>query len=104
MTVQQFETFIQPSFDARQQLEVLDDQRTNLLTTRENADGASLAKATPSSPVWQPIPASRRQRTMGSHGPHPQKRTRIRPDQEVKQVGRLITTRAVGSAEAVART
>ena len=45
MTVQQFETFIQPSFDARQQLDVLDDQRTNLLTTRETADDASIAKA-----------------------------------------------------------
>jgi hypothetical protein len=45
MTAQQFETFIQPSFDARQQLEVLDDQRTNLLTARETADEASIAKA-----------------------------------------------------------
>ena len=45
MTVQQFETFIQPSFDARQQLEVLDDQRTNLLTARETADEASITKA-----------------------------------------------------------
>ena len=45
MTAPQFETFIQPSFDARQKLEVLDDQRTNLLTARDTADAASLAKA-----------------------------------------------------------
>ena len=44
-TVVQFEAFIKPSFDTRQQLEVLDDQRTKLLTARANADEASLAKA-----------------------------------------------------------
>ena len=44
MTSQQFETFIQPSFDTRQRLEVLDDQRTSLLTARDTADEASLAK------------------------------------------------------------
>jgi hypothetical protein len=45
MTSQQFETFIHPSFDTRQRLEVLDDQRTGLLTARDTADDASLAKA-----------------------------------------------------------
>ena len=45
MNVQQFETFIKPSFDSRQQLEVLDDQRTNVLTMRTDADEASLGKA-----------------------------------------------------------
>jgi hypothetical protein len=45
MTSQQFETFIHPSFDTRQRLEVLDDQRTSLLTERDAADEASLAKA-----------------------------------------------------------
>ena len=44
-TVVQFEAFIKPSFDTRQQLDALDDQRTNLLTARANADEASLAKA-----------------------------------------------------------
>jgi hypothetical protein len=44
MTYEQFEAFVQPSFDARQQLEVLDDQRTNLMTTRDTADDASMAK------------------------------------------------------------
>ena len=45
MTAQQFEIFIKPSFDARDQLEVLDDQRTHLLNARDDADQASLAKA-----------------------------------------------------------
>lgn len=45
MTATEFEAFIKPSFDIRQELEVLDDQRTNLLTRRETADDASLAKA-----------------------------------------------------------
>ena len=45
MTVQQFEAFIKPSFDARDQLEVLDNQRTHLLNAREDADQAALAKA-----------------------------------------------------------
>jgi hypothetical protein len=45
MTVQQFEAFIKPSFDTRDQLEVLDDQRTHLLNARDDADEASLAKA-----------------------------------------------------------
>ncbi len=44
MTATQFEAFIKPSFDIRQQLDVLEDQRTNLLTARANADEASLAK------------------------------------------------------------
>ena len=45
MTAEQFETFIQPSFTARQDLDDLDDRRTHLLNTRSNADEASLAKA-----------------------------------------------------------
>jgi hypothetical protein len=45
MTVSQFETAIGPSFDARDQLETLDDQRTHLINTRNDADDASLAKA-----------------------------------------------------------
>lgn len=45
MTVEQFETFIQPSFTARQDLEDLDDRRTHLINTRNDADEASLAKA-----------------------------------------------------------
>lgn len=45
MTVTQFETAISPSFTTRQTLEDLDDQRTDLLTRRANADTTSLAKA-----------------------------------------------------------
>lgn len=45
MTVEQFETAIAPSFTSRQQLDDLDDQRTHLINSRNDADTASLAKA-----------------------------------------------------------
>src|SRR5438874_13478149 len=45
MTVEQFEAVIQPSFDARKNLDDLDNQRTHLLNTRGDADEVSLAKA-----------------------------------------------------------
>jgi hypothetical protein len=45
MTVSQFETAIGPSFTARDQLETLDDQRTHLINTRNDADEDSLTKA-----------------------------------------------------------
>ena len=44
MTVTQFEAAISPSFTSRQTLEAMDDQRTDLLTRRANADTTSLAK------------------------------------------------------------
>jgi hypothetical protein len=44
MTYVQFETAIAPSFTTRQQLEENDDQRTQLLTARADADEASLTK------------------------------------------------------------
>jgi hypothetical protein len=44
MTLAQFEAAIAPSFSTRQQLEDLDDQRTQLLAARANADEASLDK------------------------------------------------------------
>jgi hypothetical protein len=44
MTFAQFETATAPSFTTRQQLEDLDDQRTQLLTARGDADEVSLAK------------------------------------------------------------
>jgi hypothetical protein len=44
MTLPQFEAAIAQSFATRQQLEELDDQRTQLLTARANADDVSLAK------------------------------------------------------------
>ena len=44
MTFAQFEAATAPSFTTRQQLEDLDDQRTQLLTARANADEVSLAK------------------------------------------------------------
>jgi hypothetical protein len=45
MTAEQFEAAIAPSFTSRQQLDALDDQRTHLINTRDDADDASLAKA-----------------------------------------------------------
>jgi len=45
MTVSQFETAITPSFAARDQLETLDDQRTHLMNSRNDADETSLTKA-----------------------------------------------------------
>ena len=45
MTVEEFDAFIKPSFDARDQLDVMDDQRTQVMNTRDDADQASLAKA-----------------------------------------------------------
>ena len=45
MTAAQFEAAIAPSFTARQQLDNVDDQRTHLINTRNDADDASLAKA-----------------------------------------------------------
>lgn len=44
MTYAQFEEFTEPSFLTRQELEDLDDRRTQLLTSRANADEVSLAK------------------------------------------------------------
>ena len=44
MTSTEYEAFIKPSFDTRLQLEVNEDQRTNLITARDKADEASLAK------------------------------------------------------------
>ena|SRR5256885_1920744 len=45
MTAEQFEAVIQPSFDARKNLDDLDNQRTHLLNTRGDADEVSMAKA-----------------------------------------------------------
>src|ERR1043165_9158236 len=45
MTVAQFEAIIAPSFTTRQQLDELDNQRTHLINTRNDADEASLVKA-----------------------------------------------------------
>jgi hypothetical protein len=44
MTYVQFEAVTAPSFTTRQQLEDLDDQRTQLLTARADADEVSLTK------------------------------------------------------------
>jgi hypothetical protein len=44
MTYPQFEAATAPSFTTRQQLEDLDDQRTQILTARANADEVSLDK------------------------------------------------------------
>jgi hypothetical protein len=44
MTFEQYEAFIAPSFTSRRDLEELDDRRTHLTNTREDADEASLAK------------------------------------------------------------
>jgi hypothetical protein len=44
MTVEQYEAVIAPSFTARQRLEELDDQRTHLINSRNDADEVSLEK------------------------------------------------------------
>lgn len=44
MTYPQFEAATAPSYTTRQQLEDLDDQRTQLLTARADADEVSLTK------------------------------------------------------------
>jgi hypothetical protein len=44
-TLEQFQTGVQPSFTFRQELETLDDQRTHVINSREDADKASMAKA-----------------------------------------------------------
>ena len=44
MTVEQYEAFIAPSFTTRRDLDELDNQRTHLINTREDADEASLDK------------------------------------------------------------
>ena len=44
MTAAQFETAIAPSFTARQQLDGVEDQRTHLINSRNDADDACLAK------------------------------------------------------------
>jgi hypothetical protein len=45
MTAEQFEAAIAPSFTTRQQIDDLDNQRTHLINSRNDADDASLAKA-----------------------------------------------------------
>jgi hypothetical protein len=45
MTVEQFETAISPSFTTRAQLDELDNQRTQLINARDDADEVSMAKA-----------------------------------------------------------
>ena len=45
MTLAQFQAAVQPSQDARQQIEDLEDQRTQAITNRDRADADSLAKA-----------------------------------------------------------
>ena len=45
MTVEQFEAVIGPSFTTRQQLDDLDNQRTHLINSRNDADELSLARA-----------------------------------------------------------
>ena len=45
MTLAQFQAAIQPSLDARQQIEDLDDQRLQAIATRDTADDVSLEKA-----------------------------------------------------------
>src|SRR5437879_12809828 len=45
MTAAQFETAIAPSFTTRQQLDGVEDQRTHLINSRNDAYDASLAKA-----------------------------------------------------------
>jgi hypothetical protein len=45
MTVEQFEAAIGPSFTARRQLDDLDNTRTHLINSRNDADDASLARA-----------------------------------------------------------
>jgi hypothetical protein len=45
MTAEQFEAVIGPSFTTRQQLDDLDNQRTHLINSRNDADEVSLAKA-----------------------------------------------------------
>lgn len=44
-TLEQFQTGVEPSFTARQELEANDDLRTHLLNTREDADDASMTLA-----------------------------------------------------------
>ncbi len=45
MTLAQFKAAAQPALDARQQLDDLEDQRTQALATRDSADEAFLDKA-----------------------------------------------------------
>ncbi len=45
MTLAQFKAAAQPALDARQQIDDLEDQRTQALATRDNADEAFLDKA-----------------------------------------------------------
>lgn len=45
MTLAQFKETVQPSFDARQTLESLEDKRTQAIADREAADEVSLKKA-----------------------------------------------------------
>lgn len=45
MTAAQFEAAIAPSFTTRQQIDDLDNQRTHLINSRNDADDASLTKA-----------------------------------------------------------
>ena len=44
MTVEQYEAFIAPSFNTRRDLNELDNRRTHLTNSREDADEASLEK------------------------------------------------------------
>jgi hypothetical protein len=45
MTLAQFQAAVQPSQAAREQIEDLEDQRTQAITNRDRADADSLAKA-----------------------------------------------------------
>ena len=45
MTAAQFETAIAPSFTTRQQIDDIENQRTHLINSRNDADDASLSKA-----------------------------------------------------------
>ena len=45
MTLAQFQAAVQPSLDARQQLDDLEDQRLQTLAARDTADDVSLEKA-----------------------------------------------------------
>lgn len=50
-TRDQFEAVVAPSFTARQQLDELDDQRTHLINTRDDAERWRSPRQPPSSPA-----------------------------------------------------